>query len=44
MIIAHIAGVPVEETVPLLAGASSVVLVTRGWVMALLRRRRGRGK
>ena len=39
--IAHVAGVPVEETLPALAGASSGLLLARAWLALRLRRRRG---
>ena len=38
--IAHVAGVPVEETLPALAGAGSGLLVARAWLALRLRRRR----
>ena len=37
--IAHVAGVPLEETLPALAGTSTLLLVARGWLMIHLRRR-----
>jgi hypothetical protein len=40
-VIAHIAGVPVEELVPSLAGGGAALLVARAW-MELHLRRRGR--
>jgi hypothetical protein len=40
MPLAHISGVPVEEMLPMLAGAGSGLLVVRGWVTLRLRRRR----
>ena len=42
--IAHVGGVPVEEMLPTLAGASTGLLVARGWLMLRLRRRREPGK
>jgi hypothetical protein len=40
MIIAHVAGVPVEELLPSVAGAGGTLLIARVWIM--LRLRRGR--
>ena len=41
-VIAHISGIPFEETVPPLVGASAgLVLLARAWVTLHLRRRRG---
>jgi hypothetical protein len=40
MVIAHVAGVPVEEVVLVLAGTGTGLLVARAWLMARLRRRR----
>jgi cytochrome oxidase assembly protein ShyY1 len=40
MVIAHVAGVPVEELLPTAAGAGSMVLLARGWVALRLRRHR----
>ena len=42
--IAHVAGVPVEELVPTLAGAGSMLLLARGWLAVRLRRGRSRGR
>ena len=42
--IAHIGGLPVEETLPALAGTSTGLLVVRGWLMLRLRRRQGQRK
>jgi hypothetical protein len=39
-VIAHVAGVPVEEVLPTLAGTSTGLLVARAWLMLRLRRRR----
>jgi len=36
---AHVAGLPVEEVVPALAGTGTGLLVVRAWVMLRLRRR-----
>ncbi len=36
--LAHIAGIPVEELVPSLAGAGGVLLLARVWLAAHLRR------
>ena len=32
IVIAHVVGVPVEELLPTMAGASSMLLLARGWV------------
>ena len=40
MVIGHVGGVPVEELLQALAGAGSVLLVMRGWLMPRVRRRR----
>jgi hypothetical protein len=42
-VIAHVAGVPVEEILPALAGTSTGLLVVRAWLMPRLRRRRESG-
>ena len=42
--IAHVAGVPVEETLPALAGTGTALLIARAWVMLRLRRRRDHDK
>lgn len=42
--IAHVAGVPVEETLPALAGTGTALLLARVWLMLHLRRRREPGK
>jgi hypothetical protein len=40
--IAHVAGVPLEEAVvPLLGGVSTVLLLARAWATSRLRRPRG---
>jgi hypothetical protein len=39
--IAHVGGVPVEELIPTVAGAGSMVLLARGWLSLRLRRHRG---
>jgi len=39
--IAHVGGVPVEEIVPTLAGASSGLLVVRAWLVLRCRREGG---
>ena len=38
--IAHVAGVPVEEVLPSAAGASTALLLARTWVWLRLRRDR----
>jgi hypothetical protein len=38
--IAHIAGVPLEELLPSATGAAGGLLVARGWIMLRVRRRR----
>ena len=43
MIIAHVGGVPLEELLPTLAGASTGLLVARARLMLRLRRRRDPG-
>ena len=40
--IAHVAGVPVEELLPSLTGAGAGLLMARAWIGARLRRGRGR--
>ena len=40
--IAHVAGVPVEEVLPSAAGASTALLLARAWMWAHLRRNRRR--
>ena len=39
--IAHVAGVPVEEVLPSAAGASTALLLARTWIWIRLRRDRG---
>jgi hypothetical protein len=43
-VIAHVGGVPVEETLPALAGTGTALLIARAWVMLRVRRRREPGK
>jgi hypothetical protein len=43
-VIAHVGGVPVEETLPALAGTGTALLIARAWVMLRLQRRRDPGK
>jgi hypothetical protein len=43
-VIAHVAGVPVEETLPALAGTGTALLLARVWLIVHLRRRREPGK
>jgi hypothetical protein len=40
VIIAHVAGVPLEEFLPTLTGAGGALLLARAWLMLHLRRRR----
>ena len=42
--IAHVAGVRVEETLPALAGTGATLLLARVWLMLHLRRRREPGE
>lgn len=42
MPLAHVAGAPVEELLPALAGAGGLLLLARGWLALKLRRMRGR--
>jgi hypothetical protein len=39
-VIAHVAGVPVEEVLPSAAGAGGALLLARAWMMVHLRRRK----
>jgi hypothetical protein len=39
IVFAHVAGVPVEELMPLLPGITAALLLARAWVMMRLRRR-----
>ncbi len=41
--IAHVGGVPLEETLPALASTSTGLLVVRAWLSLRVRRRRGPG-
>jgi hypothetical protein len=41
---AHVGGLPVEELLPALAGASAGLLAVPAWLMLRLRRRREPGK
>jgi hypothetical protein len=43
-VIAHVAGVPVEEVVPSAAGAGAALLLARVWLMLHVRRRRETGE
>jgi hypothetical protein len=38
VIVAHVAGVPVEELLPTLAGTGGMLLLARGWLALHLRR------
>jgi hypothetical protein len=40
VIVAHVAGVPVEEIVPTLAGTGTALVIARAWVMLRLRSQR----
>ena len=40
--IAHVAGVPLEESAPPVTGAGTCLLLARAWQMVHLRRRHGR--
>ena len=44
IVLAHVGGVPVEEFLPVLAGAGTGLLVMRTWLMLRLRRRREPGE
>ena len=37
---AHVAGVPVEEMMPLVPGVAAALLLARSWIAMRLRRRR----
>ena len=41
--IAHIAGVPLEELLPAASGAGAGLLAARAWIMLHVRRRRDHG-
>jgi hypothetical protein len=43
IVFAHVGGVPVEELIPTVAGAGSVLLLARSWVSLRLRRHGRRG-
>ena len=42
--IAHVAGMPLEELLPALTGAAAALVVARGWLVLRLRRHRGTGR
>jgi hypothetical protein len=42
-VIAHVGGVPLEELLPMAAGAGAGLLLARAWLMMRLRRRREPG-
>lgn len=44
MIAAHVAGMPVEELLPSLAGAGTSLLVARAWLAVQMRRDRNRDR
>jgi hypothetical protein len=44
VILAHVAGMPVEELVPSLAGPATGLLVARAWLALSLRRRKDGGR
>jgi hypothetical protein len=39
-VLAHVGGVPVEELIPTVAGAGSMLLLARAWLELRLRRHR----
>jgi hypothetical protein len=39
ILVAHVAGVPVEELLPTVAGPGGMLLLGRAWLWALLKRR-----
>jgi hypothetical protein len=41
-VIAHVAGMPVEELIPTAAGAGTALLLARAWVASRVRRGRRR--
>jgi hypothetical protein len=41
IVLAHVAGVPVEELIPMAAGAGTALVLARTWVSLRLRRRKG---
>ena len=41
MIIAHVAGLPLEEIAPTITGAGAGLLLARAWLMLRVRRRDG---
>jgi hypothetical protein len=43
-VIAHVAGVPVEEVLPSAAGTGAALLLARVWLMLHLRRQREPGE
>ncbi len=42
--IAHVGGVPLEESLPLVPGAGAMLLLARAWLVLRLRRRRDPGQ
>jgi TRAP-type C4-dicarboxylate transport system permease large subunit len=42
IVVAHVAGVPVEELLPTLAGPGGMLLLARAWLWMHLRRRKPR--
>jgi hypothetical protein len=40
IVLAHVAGVPVEELIPMAAGAGTALVLGRTWVSLRLRRRK----
>ena len=42
--IAHVAGVPLEEILPSATGAGAALLAARAWIMLRVRRRRDHGR
>jgi hypothetical protein len=41
-VIAHVAGMPLEELLPAASGAGTGLLVARGWILLRVRRSHGR--
>jgi hypothetical protein len=43
-VIAHVAGMPLEELLPAASGAGTGLLVARGWILLRVRRRQSPGR